>query len=347
VGGLSLERDFELLVRARLEDRTRIPIATIAGSRAALSTGYVPQMQPLMVTTLGRTGSTALVRMLGANPGIAAYRPFEYEPRAASYWMGVLRGLAEPASYRRQVMPAGPIDGNWWLGADAPMPRRIRDPELGDWLGGEAVEELAAFCQSRLDGLYGRVAALQERAGAQFFAEKLRPDFVPELMWELYPGAREVILARDFRDMVSSMFAFNAKRGFAGFRRGAAASDAEFIAERVGSSVAALERAWQARAERAHLVRYEDLVLDPRATAEALAEYLSLDATGPAIEAMVASITARGDESDGHRTVADPADSIGRWRSDLSPGLQNACEEALGPALRAFGYEREVAHGHR
>ena len=39
-------------------------------------------------------------------------------------------------------------------------------------------------------------------------------------MWELYPRAREVILVRDFRDMVSSMFAFNAKRGFQGFRRG-------------------------------------------------------------------------------------------------------------------------------
>jgi hypothetical protein len=62
---------------------------------------------------------------------------------------------------------------------------------------------------------------------------------------------------------------------------------------------------------------------------------------------MVASVTARGDESDGHRTVPDPADSIGRWRTDLSPELQSACEEALGPALRSFGYEEEVAHGHR
>ncbi len=347
VGGLSLDREFELLVRARLEDRTRIPIATIAGSRAALATSYEAQMQPLMVTTLGRTGSTALVRMLGAHPEVAAYRPFEYEPRAASYWMGVLRGLAEPSSYRRQLMPSGPIDGSWWLGTELPLPRRIREPELGDWLGREAISDLAGFCQSRVDGLYVRVAALQDRPAARYFAEKLRPDFVPELMSEIYPGAREVILARDFRDMVSSMFAFNAKRGFQGFRRGAAGSDAEFIADRVGGSVAALERAWRSRAERAHLVRYEDLVRHPRATAEGLLGHLGLDSSGAALDAMVASVTARGDESDGHRTVRDPADSIGRWRTDLSPDLQSACEEALGPALRSFGYEEEVAHGHR
>jgi hypothetical protein len=347
VGGLTLGREFELLVRARLEDRTRVPIARIAGTRAALETDYRPRLAPLMVTTLGRTGSTALVRMLGAHAEIAAYRPFEYEPRVASYWMGVLRGLAEPASYRRQLAPSGPIDGSWWLGTEPPLPRRIRDPQLGDWLGREAVAELAAFCQSRIDGLYGQVAVLGDRPAARLFAEKQRPDFVPELMWELYPQAREVILARDFRDMVSSMFAFNAKRGFQGFRRGAATSDAEFIAERVGSSVTALARAWQERAERAHLVRYEDLVRHPRATAEAMVDYLGTDSSDAALEAMVAAVTARGDQSDGHRTVADPAESIGRWRTDLSPELQQACEEALGPSLRAFGYEQEVVHGHR
>jgi len=244
-------------------------------------------------------------------------------------------------------MPSGPIDGSWWLGTDPPLPRRIREPELGDWLGREAIAELAGFCQSRVDGLYVRVAALQDRPAARYFAEKLRPDFVPELMGEIYPGAREVILARDFRDMVSSMFAFNAKRGFQGFRRGAAASDAEFIADRVGGSVAALERAWRSRADRAHLVRYEDMVRHPRATAEGLLGHLGLDSSDAALDAMVASVTARGDESDGHRTVRDPADSIGRWRTDLSPDLQSACEEALGPALRSFGYEEEVAHGHR
>jgi hypothetical protein len=341
-GGVTLDRRFEVLVRARLEDRTRVPIATIRGDRAALLTGYEPALSPLSVTTLGRTGSTALVRMLGSHPAIVAYRPFEYEPRVASYWLGVLRSLADPASHRRQLAPAGPIDGAWWLGTDPPYPRRVKDPELGHWIGGESVSALAAFCQSRIDGLYGEVARLQQREGAVLFAEKQRPDFVPELLGELYPSAREVILARDFRDMVASMFAFNTKRGFQGFRRQASSTDAEFIQERVGNSVAALARALRERAERAHLVRYEDLVLRPEETAQALLAYLGLDSSPEIVSEMTASVTRRGDMSDGHRTVSDPAESIGRWRTDLSAELQEAAEAALGDALREFGYEEAV-----
>jgi Sulfotransferase family len=343
VGALWLPHEFELLVRARLEDRTRVPIATLRGSRAPLETGFEPSIQPLMVTTLGRTGSTALVRMLAAHPQIAAYRPFEYEPRVASYWMSVLRGLSDPASYRRQLAPTGPIDGSWWLGTEPPLPRRIRDPELGDWLGGEAVRETAEFCQARIDGLYRRVATLQQRDGARYFAEKQRPDFVPALMWELHPVAREVILVRDFRDMVSSMFAFNEKRGFAGFRRGAAASDVEFVEDRIGNSVRALARAFRERAGRAHLVRYEDLVLRPAETVGALLAYLDLDDSPANVERMAATVTDRAPESDGHRTMQDPSRSIGRWREDLSEELQAACETAFAEALRIFGYETSVA----
>jgi len=333
-------------VRARLKDKTRVPIATVRGTRAPLRTSFEPAMRPLMITTLGRTGSTVLVRMLAAHPAIAAYRPFEYEPRVASYWMGVLRRLGDPTSHRRQLAPSGPIDGNWWVGSEPPFPRRIRDAELDEWLAGESVEELAAFCQGRVDALYRRVARLAEREGAPYFAEKLRPDFVPGLVWDLWPDAREVILARDFRDMLSSIFAFNAKRGFPGFRRSVAASDAEFVHERVGRSVAALARAYRERAERAHLVRYEDLVKRPADTARALLEYLELDAPPATVDEMAASVTRRDGESDQHRTVADPAESIGRWRTDLSAELQQAAEATLGEALREFGYE-EATSGHR
>ena len=52
-----------------------------------------------------------------------------------------------------------------------------------------------------------------------------------------------------------------------------------------------------------------------------------------------ASTTERTDDSDRHRTTADPRSSIGRWRHDLSPELQQECEAALAPALEAFGYE--------
>jgi hypothetical protein len=135
------------------------------------------------------------------------------------------------------------------------------------------------------------------------------------------------------------MFAFNAKRGFQGFRRGSADSDAEFIAENLGGSATALARAWESRSGRAHLVRYEDLIQRPAETVESLLGYLGLEASPAAVEAMLQTLTDRAPQSEGHRTVADPAASIGRWRTDLNPELQQVCEQTFGPALRAFGYE--------
>jgi hypothetical protein len=40
-----------------------------------------------------------------------------------------------------------------------------------------------------------------------------------------------------------------------------------------------------------------------------------------------------------HKTSSDEAASIGRWRTDLPPALQDACDEAFAESLAAFGYE--------
>jgi hypothetical protein len=39
-----------------------------------------------------------------------------------------------------------------------------------------------------------------------------------------------------------------------------------------------------------------------------------------------------------HRTSAGAAGSIGRWKKELGPDLERACEEAFGEALALFGY---------
>ena len=69
-----------------------------------------------MVTTLGRTGSTILMKVLATHPEIVACPPFEHEPRVGTYWLGVMNTLTDPVSYRRQINPTGTIDGTWWVG---------------------------------------------------------------------------------------------------------------------------------------------------------------------------------------------------------------------------------------
>jgi hypothetical protein len=215
----------------------------------------------------------------------------------------------------------------------------VRDPQLDPWLDVTAVGELAGFAQERVERLYARVAAAQGRPEAAYFVEKYRADAVPELVLELYPGAREVMLVRDFRDMLASMFAYNTKRGRAGFRRDQAVSDRDYVMNEVGVSVAALADAWRRRGGTAHLLRYEDLILQPEDTIQALLAHLGLDAGAQGVAPMLASLQSRDGGSEGHRTVTDPLESIGRWRQDLSDEVAAACAEALGPSLETFGYE--------
>lgn len=339
LSALALGQEFELQVDLRLEDKTRLELARVQGRRAPLVSPFSPRLQPVVLTTLGRTGSTAVVRMLAAHPAIVAYRPFEYEPRVATYWMDVFRALSDPAGYRRQLAPTGTLEGTWWLGHQTPDPRPLNDPVLDPWLGATAIGELAAFVQWRIERIYAEVAAAQDRPAASHFVEKYRADSVPELVLELYPGAREVMLVRDFRDMIASMFAYNEKRGRQGFRRDRSASDSDYVVNNVGASVTAMADAWRRRSDRAHLLRYEDLILRPEETVEALLGHLGLDAGADAVEPMVASLFGRDPGSEGHRTVSDPRESIGRWRHDLSDEVAAACATALGPSLETFGYE--------
>ena len=128
-------------------------------------------------------------------------------------------------------------------------------------MGTENLSHLAAMFQSRAQVLYEQIAALQ-RKQPRYFAEKVVPNNTATLVGELYPDTREVFLVRDFRDMVASMLAFNAKRG----RRellglDLAANDADYVLEQVRNAVLRLVHAWKRRGRQGHLVRYEDLAL--------------------------------------------------------------------------------------
>jgi Sulfotransferase family len=336
VNALELPLEFELEVAAIGGDNRRLPIATVRGRRAPLASAEADGPGPLLVTTLGRTGSMLLMRLLEAHPDVFVIRPHRYEQRVAGYWIEVLLALTDPAGYMRQLAPAGSLDRPlWWLGAEGPTPGLDPGDEMQRWLGSEAVESIAKICRERIDALYANAARLAgERP--RYFAEKhtLRS---AALTAELYPGAREVFLVRDFRDMVASILAFNRKRGVRGFGEGAAKSEVDYV-DRLGEWAEGLVRSFARRRATAHVLRYEDLVREPQATMSALLEYLEVDAADPIVARMLAATRSEMPELAEHRTSSDANASIGRWRTALDDELQQACARAFGVALETFGY---------
>jgi hypothetical protein len=336
VSALDLRQEFELSVVARGGDGSYSRVAELAGARAPLPAAGGDLIQPLMVNTIGRSGSTWLVWLLSCLPEAVACSPWARDARVGTYWTSVLQALSRPQSYLAQLMPGALEQQNWWLDRSDLHFGVGGDEVLEGWLGGEAIESLAQVCRSRIDAFYQRLAEPGEKP--RFFVEKYLPfQLAPDLLAEMYPGAREVILVRDFRDMLCSIIAFNRKRGYEAFGRAEAGSDREYVETTVANSARRLLRRLRERGEAAHLVRYEDLIQEPAATLEAMMRFLGLDADAEAVAATLKR--AESESLDEHRTTAAASASVSRWKQDLSPELAEVCAEVLDPVLIEFGYE--------
>jgi Sulfotransferase family len=183
-----------------------------------------------------------------------------------------------------------------------------------------------------MDDWYMEVARSQGQEEPVYFAEKLAAGHVPVMLWELYPDAKEVFLVRDFRDMVCSLMSF-----YDGKNRARADTDEEYVGKLRGWAFR-LYKDWENRQERSHLVRYEDLATQPAETLTTILEYLDMEASNEVVERMLGTASAETQDLRLHRTTPNLTASIGRWRRDLSPSLQRACEETFGELLGAFGY---------
>jgi hypothetical protein len=352
VGLLGLPATARLEVVAVLSDATPVHLATIVVSHRPLATAYQPSLSPITVTSLGRMGTTWLMRLLGHHPEIVVHPEYPYELGMAKYWAHLLRVASGPADYIDSSHPetftadAGHIGHNPYFGAFL-----AASPELNRWLGVGHPALVGACAQEVLDEFYGQVA---EAAGAgitaaRFFAEKGLPDHVPDVLSDLYPGARELILVRDIRDVICSAVAFDAKRARRSFGRESLDDDLEFVSQ-LHMDLGRLVRSWQRRQSTALLVRYESLITAPARTLREILGYLGVACAPDAVDAVLEAAGASTPELDAHRTTADPAASIGRWRTDLAkvhPDLPERCAELFSPLLAQLGYSVSHDRAHR
>jgi hypothetical protein len=346
INALQLPPVFEAKLVVVMENKERIPLAVIRGRHASPSSPDSGP-QPLIVTTLGRTGSTWTVQLLGGHPEIVAYPPFNGEIRCATYWADVAGTLSDPASYlqaaRRQATGV-----HWWLGNTRRLDEMLNDDDMEQWLGHSHVEEVIHFSRNRIEAFYAEVAKSLNRPSPRYFVEKGMPNTNLTMLRHLYPGLKEIFLVRDFRDMLCSIMAFNKAKGVVAFGRHLADNDEQYVRELLGPDVNRLFLAWRQRSASAHLLRYEDLAYDTSNTLSRVYQYLGLGSLEKSeVDEIVATSIAKGfadsrakesGSQRSHPTSASIADSLMRWQRDLDDGLREVCDEAFAEALRGFGY---------
>lgn len=335
-GATSLPESFVLRLEAEFENGHRVPFALIRGRRAPLPAAAT-ELSPVVVTALGRSGATPVMALLAEHPQVIVYGGHPFASRPAAYWSHLMRALAEPADLVNSVHPDNFHRNGAWVGAhpfnDSPT---TETGEVGEWFGSEYPRSLAEFARSSSQELYQRLARSQGMTGPRFFAEKHEPDALARLTSELYEGAREILVVRDFRDMACSMLACY-RSGRVAFGRDQVASDADFMVL-LAPAVARLVAYVQERRERMLLVRYEDLIQAPESELQRILDHLALPAGRRDLARMARAAMNETSQVLAHRTAASFSSSIGRFQTDMNDELLQIAEDCFAPGLELFGY---------
>lgn len=336
---LGLDPAVDIRIRA-MEGATPLArIATITATRMPISPAVTPRINRLLVTTIGRTGSTLLMRLLAAHPEIVAFQRDRHEVRAAKYWLHVLAALSTPGPQEKRIGSENEFHLEPFV-AGIPFlnPGSHPFPESVVWANTDYRSLLADFVITATEGWYAQVAAAQEQGSPTFWAEKAFPDQYATLAREVWPTGKEVILVRDFRDMWASMRSYNALKGRADFGRSEATSEESWLTSMGHGAIQLAETATR-QAGKAHVVRYEDLVQHPDITLTNLLSYLGLATSPEVIGSMRAAATTERIDLVGHVTAGSVDASIGRWRRDLRDEDLAIAKTVLAQPLAAFGYD--------
>jgi hypothetical protein len=337
MGAFPLPPRFEFSMRVRLQSGDTVPLAEVRGSRLSLRAHSEAALRPIVVSTpTGRTGTSWAVNLLSQHPQLVAQPPLGMEPRPATYWLEAAAALAEPASYMQALRPRMQ-HADWWLGG-WPEAARHPPPEepLASLLGRDGVVRLAAFARERVEAFYAAVANEQGKSPTAFVEKAPTGRRRVDLMADVFPGLREVVLVRDPRDTLCSILAYTRKRPNAMLVRAKPGTDDEYL-RLLARSFEGILRDARDRSDSAEVVRYEDLVLEPRETLRGVLEHVRADNTDETITGMLER-AAGHDLLALHRTATTATASVGRWREEMEPDLQARAESTFGDLLARLGY---------
>ena len=250
---------------------------------------------PILLNGFGRSGSTAIMAILGTNPQVAFDRTYPFETRCLSYIArsALLAGRRAVADHFEQVQLFEFETNNF--GAP-PFPDGLAvGPMTDDWLA-----SLTQLYYSKLQ---------RNRPEAKFYAEKAPPWLAPMLR---RIGAVKVIhLIRDPRDTFLSASAFRESTGALGFGR-ADQSVVQQSRQIIRGWLGACENE---RADRGRpdslVVRYEDWVTNPEKVVASLNGFLGIELNASAPE-LTKNLSR-------HQTSKKLSDSVERWRREPLP----------------------------
>jgi Sulfotransferase family len=285
-----------------------------------LEQAYVPStgnrmLRPILVAGYGRSGTSAVMKILAADPQVVFDREYPYEIRYLAYYAklsSILKNRPPDARFTSDHLYTfdESVFGPWpWHGHNA----------------GHNVDWLRIFW----DLFSSNARAADQRA--EFYAEKA-PMWLTPMVRPLLP-CFVINLFRDPRDVYLSSNAFMKRRGYYGFHRNPDDTNLAHARSLGLELVNYFENFTEngVTNQESFILRYEDLISHPE---EFLAWLRSIGLT--------LDLNAAFSQVEEHQTASTLGTSVWRWHKEyIPPEVSSFFERHLGREMVALGYSRE------
>ena len=228
-------------------------------------------LKPIFLISLGRCGSTLVMKLLGSHPKAIAVLDYPSEVRLAQYWISL---YSRASRMDPELVDRSALYQQTQFAYNALKPEFLaRDHD-----------ELTGFLKQRINRFYLHIAHATAKYSVGFLVEKLLfdPEFLDQCH-RVYPDLKPILLVRDPRDMICSIISFNKKRGTSTFMQKEDDRDIELV----DSYTPILNRMvewWKEIRGPCFLIRYEDLIIEPISNLSRLFSNLDMEIDSGEVE---------------------------------------------------------------
>ncbi len=320
-----------------------VPAARLSGALAPRLTAQPTGPIPVLIPSVGRSGTTLLMRCLAAHPDVVVVGDYPYEFRQASYLWRAFDILAAPADHDNSLHPVGlgelsaPLIGQNPY-ATRPFQKVSQAPSIAEWQTEAFPQSLAQFVRQSVASFVSTAARDYKKPTAKFFAEKMPPSPLIHVVRNLDERTKIIFVLRDLRDIALSMRSFSGWKTSMPSLNGSEDITVEWVTG-LCNFVDILMDYRDAYQDSSTLLRYEDLMANPETALSGIFDYLGVANDTGLTRAIVKSALKSTDFDAQHITSASPAASVERWKTALPAAIQAVFEQSASRVLERSGYD--------